>query len=430
MAWAEKVYKVRNGKQTKQFTWRARYTKPDGSIGSQPGFATKKLAEEWGEGQEASIRGGRWIDPELMRKRFGVWAKEWMADQAPRGTTTSRRWDRLEAVIFPRWANTQLDQINWYDAETWANGLTIDDTSVTHALSLMSSILNGAVDAKHLLINPLFGRRRRRTAAAKAALQAKDEAKEDEWAPPEVVLRLARRAGPLDGMHILTVAFTGMRWGESIGLHRDRVLLTRSEQHEGGVFECPVLRISEEVAEYQKRLPDGTKGPIVLALEPVKTRESRRDIDVPPFLEGLLRQHLAQTKQPQVFTTRAGGFWRRGNFGRQVMKPVSGGREGLSAVKGHALREKWEPIMPGLTMRAMRHTHDTYQAQIGVKPILEFEQAGHRYPGIKGRYQHPTPDMRRDRLDGLQRIFERAMEALGWDEIWPPGKMISEIPPK
>ena len=42
--------------------WRARYLKPDGTTGSQPGFATRKKALEWGNDQEADIRAGRWID--------------------------------------------------------------------------------------------------------------------------------------------------------------------------------------------------------------------------------------------------------------------------------------------------------------------------------------------------------------------------------
>ena len=430
MAYAEKVYKVRGGKQTKQFTWKAVYKKADGTRGTGSGFPTKKTAEDWGNAQEAAIRAGRWVDPSLLQRTFGSWAREWMSKQAPRGTTTARRWARLEGVIFPRWEGVPMAQITWYDAESWANSLTIDDVSVTHALSLMSSILNGAVDAKHLLVNPLAGRRRRRTAAAKEAMQVKEEAKGQQYAPPEVVLQLARRAGPLDGMHILTVAFTGLRWGESIGLHRDNALLTRSEHYDGGLFECPVLRVVEEVAEYQERLPDGAKGPLVLALEPVKTKESNRRIDVPPFLEVLLRQHLERIDTPRLFMTRSGAFWRRGNFGRQVMRPVCAGKKAMPAVRGHAEREGWDPIMPGLTMRAMRHTHDTYQAQIGVKPILEFEQAGHKYPGIKGRYQHPTPEMRRERLAGLQEIYERAMRALGWREVWPPTVAAPQKSPK
>jgi hypothetical protein len=74
--------------------------------------------------------------------------------------------------------------------------------------------------------------------------------------------------------------------------------------------------------------------------------------------------------------------------------------------------------MPGLTMRDLRHTHDTYQDQIGVRPALAFEQAGHARPGIKAVYQHPTPAMRQERLDGLQEIYERAMGNLGWRTLW------------
>ncbi|MEY9937356.1 hypothetical protein [Streptacidiphilus sp. MAP5-3] len=414
MAYAEK--RQSEAKGSKKVTWRARYKRPDGKWDSVEGFPTKRTAEAFAEEQEAAVRAGRWIDPKLSKKPFGEWAREWMAEQAPRGNTTTRRWARLDADILPRWDAVPLDQINWFEAENWANGLECDDVSATHALSLMSSILTGAVDAKHLLVNPLFGRRRRRTAAAKVEIQAKDQTKL--WVPPEQVLRGARRAGRRDGMHILTTAFTGMRWGESLGLHRDRVLGERREAWDGGEFVCPILQIREEVAEYQERNPDGKKGPIRVVLEPVKTRESNRDIDVPPFLAELLREHLESVKFGYVFCTKGGKHWRRGNFGRQVMDPVFDGREPLPASRGHAPREGWDPIMPGATMRALRHTHDTFQAQIGVAPILEHEQAGHAYPGMKGRYQHPTPEMRQVRLDGLEGIFQKAMVALGWKTVW------------
>lgn len=411
MAYAEKVYKVKNGQQTKQFTWRSRYKKPDGTWGSEPGFDTKKTAEKWGEQQEAAIQAGRWVDPALARTTFGVWAREWMAAKSPRGRTVTTRWSRLDAHILPRWENVPIQQITWFDAEQWANSLECDDVTATHCLSIMSSILTGAVDKQMILVNPLYGRRRSRTAAAKAAVQEKDET--ELWAPPDVVLRLARRAGPLDGMHILTVAFTGLRWGESLAV-RASSLGQRIE----GDLTCATLDVTQEVAEYAKRGPAGERLGMVLELEPVKTRESRRRIDLPPFLDELLEKYAADRTGGFLFTPRAGGHWRRGNFGRQVMRPCADGRDELPAVKGHASRSAWEPIMTGLTMRALRHTHDTYQDQIGVKAALAFEQAGHKRPGIKAVYQHPTPDMRRDRLEGLQGIFEDAMKALGWESVW------------
>ncbi|WP_431781783.1 hypothetical protein [Streptomyces chumphonensis] len=414
MAYAEKRASTAKGKKGKA-TWRARYKKPDGTWGSEPGFPTKRTAEDWGDAQEVAIREGRWIDPDLMRKPFGTWAREWMKSRSPRGRTTSTRWARLDAHILPRWEHTPLIGITWFDAEAWANSLDCDDSTATQCLTIMSMILTGAVDAKHLLVNPLAGRRRSRPASVKAQIQKKDTTKL--WAPPEVVLQVARRAGPVNGLHMLTTAFAGPRWGEGLALRAD-ALGERREPHEGGEFRCATLSIVEEVAEYQPRDEDGNKLPMVLCLEPVKTAESKRDVDLPPFLAELLAAHVAAHPHEYLFCTAAGKWWRRSNFGRQVMRPAAAGREARATVRGHAAREAVPPIMPGLTMRALRHTHDTYQDQIGVKPALAFEQAGHKRPGIKAVYQHPTPDMRRDRLEGLQGIYERAMRALGWSRVW------------
>jgi hypothetical protein len=410
MAYAEKRVSTAKGSKGKA-TWRARYLKPDGTWGSEPGFPTKRTAIEWGDAQEAAIREGRWIDPALARGPFGEWARKWMADREPRGRTRGTMWEKLETHILPRWEYVPLHAITWYDAEAWANGLDCDDSTATKCLTIMSQILTGAVDAKRLLVNPLANRRRSRPAAVKEAVRAKDAA--EMWAPPEIVLQLARRVGPLDGLHIVTTAFSGVRWGESLALRPSSL----GERRERG-FTCPVLAVVEEVAEYQRRGPDGERLGLFLGLEPVKTTESKRMIDLPPFLADLLAAHAEGWRHATLFCTRAGGYWRRGNFGRQVLRPAADGREALPASKGHAPREKWAPIMPGLTMRALRHTHDTYQDEIGVKPALAFEQAGHRRPGIKAVYQHPTPEMRKVRLEGLQGIYERGMKVLGWSRIW------------
>lgn len=411
MAYAEKRVSTAKGSKGK-VSWRARYLKPDGTWGSEPGFPTKKTAEAWGDDQEAAIREGRWIDPALARGPFGEWARKYMADREPRGRTRGTMWEKLETHILPRWEFVPLQGITWYDAESWANGLDCDDSTATKCLTIMSQILTGAVDAKRLLVNPLANRRRSRPAAAKETVRAKASTA-DMWAPPEVVLQLARRVGPLDGLHILTTAFAGVRWGESLAL-RPSSLGERSERG----FTCPTLDVIEEVAEYTPRGPDGQRLPLFLGIEPVKTAESKRSIDLAPFLAELLAEHAEGWQREFLFCTRGGQHWRRGNFGRQIVRPAADGRQALAATKGHAPRGAWEPIMPGLTMRALRHTHDTYQDEIGVKPALAFEQAGHKRPGIKAVYQHPTPAMRHARLKGLQEIYERGMKTLGWSRVW------------
>lgn len=422
MAHAEKVYKVRNGKQTKQFTWRSRYKRPDGSWGSEPGFETKVLAKKWGDKQEADIEAGRWIDPELQRMQFGVFARKWMKAKPKRGATIGKRWNLLEQHILPKWEHTPLVSFNWFDVDAWQQTLACDDVTAGHCVSLMSSILTGAVDARHLTVNPLYARRRTRATAGTATAKPKArKSDEEKWATPEVVLQVAERLGPAVGLHVLTTAFTGLGWGEGAALHRRNTLLTRRQPHDGGWFECPIIRVDPdlgELAEYEGRDEDGNKTGLVLQLEPPKNEKRARDIDVPPFLAQLLRYHLTDWPHQYVFCTPSGKLWRRSNFTRAQLRPAADGREELPTVKGHRPRPAWTPIMPGLTMRDLRHTHDTYQDQIGVRPALMFEQAGHKRPGIKAVYQHPTPAMRQDRLNGLQEIYERAMGNLGWGTLW------------
>lgn len=417
MAYAEKVFKTAKGKKTTKFTWRCRYKRPDGTWGSEPGFPTKKTAEEWGEKQELSIREGRWIDPELSSKKFGTFALEWMKVQTPRGRTTMNRWERLEAHILPKWEHTQLMAFNWFDVEAWARTLTCARSTTKDSVQLLTRILNGAVDARHLMVNPLAGRR----LTGLPADPAPKKSEEDMWAPPEAVLQLARRLGPTYGLHVLTVAFTGLRWEELVGLHRNNALLERRQRFEGGVFSCPIIRVDPDVgvlAEYYKRDEEG-KRRTFRGLEPPKNEKSARDIDVPPFLAVMLEKHLADSPYEWVFCTPTGKWWWRSEWWR-IMRPAADGRAPRPKARGTAQKEGWDPIAPGLTMRALRHTHDTWQSEDDVNPVLAHEQSGHKYPGIKGTYQHPTPMMRKHRLEAFERRFVRAMGTLGWEDLWKP----------
>lgn len=414
MAHAERRVSTAKGSKGK-VTWRCRYKKPDGTFGSEPGFPTKKTAIAWGNKQEDAIAEGRWVDPELSRKKFGAFALEWMQAQAPRGRTEMNRWERLDAHLLPRWKDTALTAVTWFEVEAWARTLTCARSTVKDCVQLMSRIMNGAVDSRHLAVNPLAGRR----LTGLPADTAKRKSDEDTVAEPEVVLQLARRLGPVYGLHIVTAAFTGLRYEELTGLHRRNALLERRQRHDGGVFTCSVIRVDEDegaLAEYYKRDVDG-KRRCHRGLEPPKNEKSARDVDLPPFLAQMLGKHLADWPHEFVFTTVTGKWWWR-SYWHEVLRPAADGRDARPKARGTAVKEAWGPLMPGLTMRDLRHTHDTWQEQIDVRPVLGYEQMGHKYPGIKGTYRHPTPPMRADRLKGLQQLFERAMANLGWLSVW------------
>ncbi|CUW29644.1 MULTISPECIES: hypothetical protein [Streptomyces] len=415
MAYAEKVYKVRNGQKTKAFTWRARYQRPDGTTGSEPGFPTKNKAEEWGNEQERKIKEGTWIDPELYRSHFGKFARKFMAERPKRGRTMDTRWDNLEKYILPKWEHAPLISITWFDVDSWQMTLPCDDVTKGHCVSLMSTILTGAVDARWLPLNPIHGRQRTKAVNHTPALApAADD--EEKVFTAEAVLQVAERLGPAKGLHVITTAWTGINWGEGLGLQREH-LRVRRQPWGKSTWSCWVLRVVQEVAEYEERDERGKKLGTVLRLEPTKNEYRVRDLDLPPFLSRLWHYHLADWPHEWMLSTPNGKWWRRSNWLKQL-RPAADGREERQKRQGASYRPKWEPIAPGMTMRGLRHTHDSWQDQIGVRAALAYEQAGHKRPGIKRVYQHPTPAMRQERLEGLEEIFWTAMGNLGWTSLW------------
>ncbi|MFI8942662.1 hypothetical protein [Streptomyces syringium] len=423
MAYAEKRVSTAKGSRGR-VSWRSRYKRPDGTWGSEPGFPTKKTAERWGEAQEEGIQTGRWVDPELMRKHFGAWAREWMAAQTPRGRTTVNRWYLLDTHILPKWEYTPLVAFNWFDVEAWARTLPCYPSTTRKTVQTMSQILTGAVDARHLTVNPLYGRRLTGLTMPESRKPARSESSYGDAdggiiATPEEVLLLARRLGPVVGLQVLVIAFTGVRFEELAGLRGHNALLIRRQKYDGGFFECPVIRIDQKFGafvQYNVRDEEG-KRRCFRGLEPPKNEQSARDIDIPSFLEKLLRQHLDGWPHEHVFTTPTGILWWRSHW-CGLLRPAADGRDARPNARGRAVKEVWEPIKPGLTARDLRKTHDSWQEEIGVQPVLGYEQMGHKYPGIKGTYRRPTPAMRKHRLEGLQRLFERALTNLGWGRVW------------
>ncbi|MFE6500709.1 hypothetical protein [Kitasatospora sp. NPDC057738] len=423
MAYAEKVFKVRDGKKTTSYTWRARYKKPDGTWGSEPGFATKKTAEDWGDEQEAAIRSGTWVDPELARGKLGTWVKLWLEAQgdSPRGRTTMNRRELLANHILPQWEHTPLIAFTWFDVETWARNRSRSyaESTVRAAVGLLSQILTGAVDAKRLTVNPLYNRRLTGLRVEVKQADTQQEEDEEEIPRPEVVLEAARRMGPWNGLKIVTEGWTGVRYEESCGLHRRNTLLIRRQRYDGGVFECPIIRIDKEEgvwAEYYVYDADGKRSTF-RGFEPPKNPQSARDVDVPPFLAALLADRKHTSPHDIMFCTPTGKMWWRSTW-HTALRPAADGREERPRGRGGPPQEAWEPLFPGLTSRTLRKFHDSLQAELEVPEVLAHEQMGHKYRGIKGVYRRPTPAMRQRRLEGLEATFQRAMANLGWKSIW------------
>jgi integrase len=439
-----------------KYPWRARYKRPDGTLGSEPGFRTKRAAEEWGEDQEAAIRAGRWQDPEKARTPFGEFAPVWMAGQKVAPSTTAKRRRLLSRHLMPAFEKTQLCEINIFTAQAWANKQTCAPVTTGHALTLLSMILTGAADAGYLLANPMYGRRRKTqdrpehdVTQQQGAVDHSEADKETVWAQPDEVFELYRRMGGVAGLMVVTAAYTGLRWGELAGLHRSNALLKRADKIDRQPFERTVLRIDpnvgalhevefeldeEGLAEWRaaeaKRLaaarakgrqPKGRREPkhtVRQYLGPPKNKTSAREVDLPPFLVTLWEKHLAEWPHEYVFANPSGKWWWRSNFAQGNLRPAADGRDAVLRQRGFAGREAWEPIASGLTMRGLRHTHDTWMKDDRVDRALRFETMGWAVSGdIEGTYEHVTPGMRKARLDALEARWRRgrrvALRAVG-----------------
>ena len=437
MAYAEKVYKVRNGKQTKQYTWRVKYKKPDGKYGTESGFPTKNLAEQWGDQQEASMRAGTWIAPEKLQTPFGEWVKIWKTANKKRPRTQSGRAYLLDKLLLPQWEFTPLMEVNnVFAVQAWATRTSKpqgkhDPDTVAQARSLLSTILSGAEDAGYIPANKLYGRRI-------LVGSGHHEEEEEVWAQPDEAYRLYDRLGGVHGLMVVADCYLGPRWGELAGLHRDNCLLKRVDKINGKPFTRHVIRIDplvgslhedpvelddDGLAEWHRaenaRLEEcrargwkanrrkPPRNVVQLYLGPPKNKYSAREVDVPEFLVRLLGDHIEAWPHEHPFSTPGGQFWRRGNFTRAHLRPAADGREAVPRKRGFAGRAAWEPVVPGFTMRGARHTHDTWMKDDGVDRALRFLTMGWVPKDIEGTYEHVTPEMRRHRLERLEARWER-----------------------
>lgn len=200
-------------------------------------------------------------------------------------------------------------------------------STVVTLRTILSMILDDAVDERLISANPVRRRRRRGRRRDHAATP-----RERVWAMPEQVLRIAEQAtqlgGPSAGLLVITTAWTGCRWGEITGLQRDHVDLDHG-----------LITIDPDTGALHESAHE-------LWLGPPKTPASARTITLPPFLIAQLREHLARSNGSFVFTSPQGRPLRRSTFDRRIFRPAIDG----SPSKGT------HSVQPGLTFHGLRHS--------------------------------------------------------------------------
>ena len=325
------------------------------------------------------VRPGPGSDPRLWE-----WVAAWRVGLSVRASTLEKYESHLRIHILPRFGRMRLSELSRVEVRAWAlslSGQGMRGSSVCSIVALLSGILAEAVREGLMPFNPML---KLRVASERPAARAVADA--------SGVRALAGRMPGAHGLMTLTGAYTGMRWGELAGLHRDNIVLQQGSRRARERF-TPHIRV------------DGRTGALhevagLLEVGPVKTGAGERWVHLPPFLAGLLREHLDAHPYPYVFTGERGGWLRRAVFRKQVWLPALAGEGGEPGDAG---------LVPGcgsMTFHGLRHTHKTWMAEHHTPPSLQNYRMGHSPRGVAGRYEHPTPVMVAELMRDLEQRWQ------------------------
>ena len=291
-------------------SYRVRYRTPDHRQTDKRGFKTKKAAEAFAHSVEVKKLTGEFIPQKAGLVTIGELAPGWLLRKEQ--ATAPSNYRMIESAwrvhVAPKWSRWQVSDVDVIEVESWIAQMVRDGrgaTTVLRAHGVLSGVLSDAVKGKKLAANPAKGidGLPRKIAKRRVYLSADD------------VHRLVDESGEHRAL-VYTLAYTGIRWGEAIGLRvRDVEFLRR------------------RLAVHENAVQLGVNH----AVGPTKGRKAR-SVPVPEFvLHELSRQCRDNGPTDLVFTASTGAYLPRpkstgGWFAGAV------GRAGVQAITPHDLR--------------------------------------------------------------------------------------------
>ncbi|AEM88306.1 LacI family DNA-binding transcriptional regulator [Streptomyces violaceusniger] len=292
--------------------WRGRYkispgkygTVADGD-GSTIRFRTKREAKQAADAEEAKVRAGDWKDPTAGRITFGEYATRWYAAQDLAASTMQNYRRHLEEHLLPEFEDRPLASIQRVDVDAWdrKERALYAASSVKTWRGTLHLVLEDAVDEALITSNPATKRRGR----GKRAGRSRDRGPEKVVTDPIGILLTAERASLLSGrddefVGVVTKGYTGMRWGEVVGLETDFIRPT-AVRVEWQLYEL-------DSGEFERCPPKD---------------DSHRTIDAALWLVRLWTRHIAHTRPTpcpchgKTYMFRGHGVSRTGETGAKVV---------------------------------------------------------------------------------------------------------------
>ena len=375
-------------------------------------FDTKTAARRWAQGIEADLDQG--IDPDAVPVRpeaetltLAAWRARWWPTycratrKAPRSVEeTDRRW-RLH--VEPRWGDTTLAVFDRLEIQDWVDEELAGWAAPGYVELIYKDLhllCESAVDHRPQILahNPCHKIRMPDPNAAEVV-----------HTDAAGVSGVAGRCGFYADL-VWCLWGTGWRWAEMVGLRRDL------ETADG-----PCIDVENNVLRLHPTLGCLVESDGGLASGPPKTRGSARATAVPQFVMDFVSARLdapdvrpARVRKahpapsPYVWLGPRGGVLRRSSFNRRVWRPACDGREEEPRRRGTRGKPALEPLVPGMRVHGLRHSHKAVLEAAGVPDSAIEARLGHARGGISGVYSHVLPETEARIVKVLQSRYEAA----------------------
>jgi integrase len=166
----------------------------------------------------------------------------------------------------------------------------------------------------------------------------------------------------------VVAAYTGMRQGEILGIHKADIDLAKG-----------IIHVNHAV---QSVIGEG-----LIVTQP-KTESSRRPITLPDTALEVLKEHLENVEDGLIFTTRSG-------------KPIS-----ARNIVRHFKRVIEEIGLPEIRFHDLRHTHASLLLKAGVNPKVVQERLGHSQISLTlDTYSHVVPSLQEEAAGKFEEVM-------------------------
>lgn len=477
--------------------YRARYVRPDGRKGTVKGsdgkafkFPTKntaiKAARKAEDEADAAAGRGRWVPPEHSHitlrdyvygngKTVG-WLVSATADLAE---SSKENYEHNLTHILPTFGDKQITEIDSKSINAWelTEAKSGSPASARTYRGALHVILADARDEGLIAVNPATRRRGRGRKSGRVTGNRKPQ---KAIVNAEELLLLGERVSLMSGRDdefVMTMmqGFTGMRWGETIGLETQFLghdtIHVRHQLYELNrkkyFVRCPpkddsyrtidipaplAEMLRSHVAEVSPKACDCHGRRYVFRGRhrgnksgPRRTEIARElGISVSTVSNALNRPHTTSEKTRDRVARAAERYdagvtldyaphWKRSSYLRDVWAPAATGWHTPCAprprrlvpitspeefpgtpIRGYSIGRataSWLPIKVGLTRHGLRHTHRTLMEEIGTPRVLADDRMGHLDGSMSGLYSHVTDTMRLRLVDDLTEQWHAAVVA-------------------